>query len=447
MPHAPQPDAKTRCLVPALSLGLTALLCCAETTAVRPEYGTGRFDKKSTRPPRVDPTTPPASPTTDVAPTVVVPVPVVEPVEVGPPAIRVRLERVRGRLPFGISGQYRIVNGAAEDASGEGSLTVATGSNLASAFAEARNGTVRINGFDLGRPEVTIVPESAEALSVGKRRYAGSLILRASGEEISALNLVELEDYVVGVLYAEMPDRFANEALRAQAVISRSFALYHAQLGHELRDDQGSQMYVGLERADASARRIVDSTLGEVLTWNGIPIEAYFHSTCGGKTASARAVFGIQVPPPLDQSVACGLCSNAPNFAWTRKITRADLDKLYRGALGANLRVQPSERDGAGRALRVDLLNGDGKVVDRAVADRFRNDYNAGRSLSKQLLSTWWSSVNVDKKTLNITGRGFGHGVGLCQYGAGGYAGQGKSYRDILGHYFPGADLTRLYDL
>lgn len=443
MPHAPQPDYRTRALVPALSLGLTVLLCCAETTAVRQPPAKDRFERK----PRTDAPTPPApeSPgpgaagSTPATPT---------PVALGPPAVKVRLERVKnGRLPFGIEGEYRVFAGALADLEPGSAVSIATGSNLGTAYAEARSGSVRINGFDLARAELTIVPRSEDAVRVGKRRYAGGLVLRASGDEIVAINLVELEDYVVGVLYAEMPDRFANEALRAQAVVSRTFALYHTQQGREMRDDQGSQMYVGLERADDTARRIVDSTLGEVLTFTGIPIESYFHSTCGGRTASARAVFGIQVPPPLDQSVSCGECGDAPNFTWSRKLQRADLDKLYRGALGANLRIAPSDRDAAGRSLRVDLVNGDGKVVDRAVADRFRNDYNSGRSLSKQLLSTWWTDIAVDKKQLAITGRGFGHGVGLCQYGAGGFARRGKSYREILSHYFPGAELIRLYDL
>ena len=77
-----------------------------------------------------------------------------------------------------------------------------------------------------------------------------------------------------------------------------------------------------------------------------------------------------------------------------------------------------------------------------------RNDYNSGKSLSKQLLSTWLVDIRVDKskKALTVKGRGFGHGVGLCQYGAGGMASQGKSYREILGHYFPGAEIQRLYD-
>jgi stage II sporulation protein D len=445
MPHAPQPDAKTRAFVPVLSLGLTALLCCAETAVVVPvTAGTG-LERRRTRPPVAPEQAPlPSDTTTDP----VIPTPVVaEPKPALPQAVRVRLDRVRGkRLAFGISGDYRIFAGALDDPAFGGGGSIATGQNLGAAQAEARNSNVRVNGVDFARDEVTIVPTNVDSLRVGGRRYAGALILRANGDELTAINLVDLEEYVYGVLYAEMPERFANEALRAQAVVSRSFALFHAAQGRELRDDQGSQVYTGLDKVDASARRIVDSTFGEVLTFNGIPIETYFHSTCGGRTSSARDVFGIQAPPPLCNAVICGGCADSPNFSWSRKVARADLDKLYRGALGSNLRFTAAELDAASRAVRVELLNSDGKVVDRVVADRFRNDFNEGRPLAKQLLSTRWTEILVDKKFLDVRGRGFGHGVGLCQYGSGGLARQGLSYRAILSRYFPGADLQRLYD-
>lgn len=458
MPHQPQPDSRTRALVPVLSFSLTAILCCAETTVTRPTVSTGRLDRSARSEPRIPETTPlpldsdslPTPPVETTPPPVPTPS---APIPTEPPAVRVRLERVRSpnRLPFGVRGDYRIVAGAMNDLVADSAPVVASGNNLGSAYASANNGSVRINGHDLDRSEVTILPLRPSldgALSVGSRRYAGGLILRASGNELVAVNLVELEDYVLGVVYAEMPERFANEALRSQAVVSRTFALFHAQQGHELRDDQGSQVYVGMELVDPLLRRIVDSTAGEILTYQGIPFESYFHSTCGGRTSSARDVFGINAPPPLTQGAVCTTCGRSPHATWTRTIARADIDKLYRGAFGNNLRFEMGDADKAGRAVRFEVISSEGKVVDRPIADRMRNDYNSGKSLSKQLLSTWLVDIRVDKskKALTVKGRGFGHGVGLCQYGAGGMASQGKSYREILGHYFPGAEIQRLYD-
>jgi stage II sporulation protein D len=275
---------------------------------------------------------------------------------------------------------------------------------------------------------------------------ARCIVLEALDGELAALNVVDLEDYVAGVLYAEMPDRFAVEALRAQAVVTRSYAVYHTLAGRDLRDDQGSQVYAGLERVDATARRVVDSTLGEILTFDGIPLESYFHSTCGGSTSSARAVFGIAAPPPIDRAVRCEDCRTAPNFSWTRRIARSDLDRLYKNALGTALRFVPLDRDDAGRSTRFEIFRSDGKSVDRPIADRLRNDFNAGKPLGKQLLSTMVTSVKVDGKNLLVEGRGFGHGVGLCQYGAGGAAARGATYRDILARYYPGATLRRLHE-
>ncbi len=434
---------KTRALVPALSLGLTTLLCCAETAVVKQAPSAESRGVRKTPPA-------PEIPTENVAPPPAAEVPIappVKPIDLGPPAVRVRLDQARnGALEFGLKSAYRIYAGALDDPDAEGRTPIASGANLRSALADSFGSTVRVNGFDLKQREVTILPDDPESLRVGKRRYAGGLILRGNGTEITAINLVTLEDYVLGVLYAEMPERFANEALRAQAVVSRSFALYHAQQGHELRDDQGSQVYVGLELSDDTARRIVESTLGEVLTWNGAPFEAYFHSTCGGRTASARSVFGIQAPPPLCQSVVCDSCTSSPHFSWTRTLPRTDIDRFYKGAFGSNLRINIADRDEGGRALHFDIIANDGKSVDRPVADRFRNDFNYGRALSKQLLSAWLTDVRVDKKNVTVSGRGFGHGVGLCQYGAGGLAARGRDYRSILNLYFPGAQITRLYD-
>jgi stage II sporulation protein D len=439
MPHAPQPDAATRVLVPALSLGLTTLLCCAESavTTVVPT-APNRF----TRPP---PAT--TAPDAEIAPPVAGEPPTPAPAFVEPSCVRVRLARARApaRIEFGITGAYRAYAGAFADLDPGAAVPIATGSNLQRAFADLTAAGVRINGQLLART-VTIIPEREGALRVGSRRYPGGIVLEALDGELAALNVVDLEDYVAGVLYAEMPDRFAVEALRAQAVVTRSYAVYHTLAGRDLRDDQGSQVYAGLERVDATARRVVDSTLGEILTFDGIPLESYFHSTCGGSTSSARAVFGIAAPPPIDRAVRCDDCRTAPNFSWTRRIARSDLDRLYKNALGTALRFVPLDRDDAGRSTRFEIFRSDGKSVDRPIADRLRNDFNAGKPLGKQLLSTMVTSVKVDGKILLVEGRGFGHGVGLCQYGAGGAAARGATYRDILARYYPGATLRRLHE-
>lgn len=365
-----------------------------------------------------------------------------------PPCVRVRLSRslVAGApLLVTIEGAYAIVAGELESYEDPGGGILAIGEALRRATFSVRDGRISANGVALPAGSVTLLPERDGRLRVGGRRYRGALILRIDANgELRGVNLVDLEDYVAGVVFSEMPERFATEALRAQSVISRSYALYHAARQHELRDDQGSQVYRGIESRDA--RRIADSTRGEVLFFAGDVLEAYFSSTCGGTTASGRDVFHKEVPAPLAQRVECGACGGAPFARWERRIAPAAVAALYRGAHGDRLGFRVAERDAAGRALTIEVLAPSGAVVDHVSSDRFKNDYNAGRSVQAQLLSTWIEIVGTQDREIVVRGRGFGHGVGLCQYGALGLARAGAAYRGILERYYPAAIIHRIYE-
>ncbi|MFH0947082.1 MAG: SpoIID/LytB domain-containing protein, partial [Planctomycetota bacterium] len=296
-------------------------------------------------------------------------------------------------------------------------------------------------------PAILIRPKRGGDLDIAGTRYQGGLLLSAEkGDRLVASNLVEVEEYVAGVLLSEMPERFGQEALRAQAVVARTFALYQSRAGRTLRDDQGSQVYAGLRKVDDEVRRIVHSTMGEVLTFEGEILESYFHSTCGGVTCSAAGVFGIKRPPPLEGGGVCRDCRNSPHYHWTRDIPLACLAELYGGSFGSALELEVESRLPSGRAETLVIRDRSGKKQDRLMADRFRSSFNAGRPLKEQLPSMFIESIERFGSSLRITGKGFGHGVGLCQYGAGGMAGRGAGYREILSRYYPGAVIHRIYD-
>ncbi len=466
--------------MPVLCASLTVLFCCVDA-AVR-DPSTEPLGSQSPSPARVStvsippstadassaPANPPTSPAAsnppdraddDAPATADVPTeqrPIEDALRVtaldfpAPPSIRVHLGSVdaSGIVTFAVKGPYRVVAGELEDLVVRTEIVRARGAKVDRATARlASTGGLNINGVTFSERVLTIVPERDGSLSIGGRAFRGGLVLRNDGKgHVTATNLIDLEEYVAGVLFGEMPERFGVEALKAQATVSRTYALYHFLAGRELADDQGSQVYRGMDRESASARRIVDATRGEVLTWNGQLIQAFFCSTCGGSTACAHEVFGIKVPPPLDAHVTCGGCGDSPNYRWSRKIPLARVGAFYKNAFGASLSIKVDERDAVGRALALSVVDSRDQVVDRPLADRFRNDFNFGKPLSAQFPSTWIESTRRDGANLRVEGRGFGHGVGMCQYGARGLASRGLGYRQILARYYPGTELRGLYD-
>ncbi|MFG0320159.1 MAG: SpoIID/LytB domain-containing protein [Planctomycetota bacterium JB042] len=366
----------------------------------------------------------------------------------GPPTVTVRLVGALGRrtrFTCGVDGPYRLVEGAHDEASA-GRDALAAGDGLSAATVGAADGRVTLNGVPLART-LTLVPERGATVEVGDRRYRGTLVLEAGDDgRVVASNRVDLEEYVAGVLFAEMPERFETAAHRAQTVSVRTYALARTLSGKGLRDDQGSQVYAGVARETEEGRRIVRSTRGEVLTWEGRVFSAYFHSTCGGRTSSARDVFGPDAPPPISASVECGGCDGTRWSRWRRVLRGEDLARLYHGSFGSTLTARVERTDASGRVLSLEVRDAAGEVIDRPVADRFRNDYNRGRPLDESLLSAWFRlRPGGDGATL-AEGRGFGHGVGLCQYGADGLAERGADHRRILATYYPGSRLERAYD-
>ncbi len=443
-------DVVTRSVVPAASLVLTALLGCIDAAmsggaAVRPA-GPRTAARASAPAPALllwsEDT--PAAPAARSAPARAA-----LPVFLEPPTVQVRLASARpGKdLAFSVHGAYRVfeLRGSLED--GARGPLLAAGDGLKRARATAGREGVVMNGELLAGKAVLVCPRNDGGLELDGRRYRGDLALLASpGQELAAVNRVDIEDYVAGVLFGEMPKRFADEALRAQAVAVRTYALYHVLNGRELSDDQGSQVYRGTELETAAARRIADSTAGEVLTHADRLVEAYFHSTCGGATSSAAEVFSVRAAGEVLAGANCASCRVSPHYRWTRGVPLAAIAGLYKGAFGAALTFEVASRDSAGRALEIAVLDAAGARVDLLPADRFRNRYNAGRPLAQQIPSALIDEVRRGGAELRIKGRGFGHGVGLCQYGANGQAHAGASYRAILGCYYPGAEIRRLYD-
>jgi stage II sporulation protein D len=275
---------------------------------------------------------------------------------------------------------------------------------------------------------------SQDFVKVAEQPVRGQIEIRRAGKGLVAINVLPLEDYLAAVLGSEMPKSFPLEALKAQAVAARTYAVrrkieawgkpYH--LGATVLH----QVYGGARAEDERTRQVVAATRGEVLVFKMEPIEAYFHASCGGHTESGEDALGR--PLPYLQSVECS-CASQPNAQWEATLGARDFKGLAQGV--TDLKVL--ERSATGRAMRVELASASGNVVVSGVDLRRVVGYEKIRSLDFE--------AERKGKNLELTGHGHGHGAGMCQWGAKGYAEQGWGYQAILKHYYQGAEIRKMY--
>jgi stage II sporulation protein D len=236
-----------------------------------------------------------------------------------------------------------------------------------------------------------------------------------------------------------MPASFPAEAQRAQAVAARSYALtrkIEAQAANR-RWDIATGVLAQVYRhgaASPSARAATDATAGEVLVAGMDPVEAYFHAACGGTTEAGLPALGRD--HPYLASVECGRCARAPGARWSVRVDARALGAAARLG-GAATEARVSARTPSGRAERVEISAGPRRASMLAIDLRQRLGYDRLPSLAFE--------VRAERGAFFFDGRGRGHGAGLCQWGAAGLAREGKGYREILLHYYPGAEVVRMY--
>jgi stage II sporulation protein D len=259
----------------------------------------------------------------------------------------------------------------------------------------------------------------------------GTLDVKATPRGLLVVNAIPLEDYLAAVLGGEMPPSFPPEALEAQAVAARTYAIERKldQYGraYHLGATVLSQVYGGAGREDPRTRAAVDATRGEILTYDLAPIEAYFHASCGGRTESGKAALGRDLP--YLQPVSCP-CTEDPKTSWNLQLDDAAISREFH-VDADDLKV--AVRSTTGRALALS----DGSHKLDAVTFRRIVGYSKVKSLG--------FVIEHEHGKLELKGRGLGHGAGLCQIGARILAERGWSYTRILEHYYPGAALQHMY--
>lgn len=381
----------------------------------------------------------------------------VRPVQpVGVPTVRVMLTaRAVGAAVVSTSGPYRLIV--------DGKVVHESLAGMAVTEVRRSGQTWQFASLRLAGSQVRMEAVGESLLQYGSLLYRGRFrLLPADGEAIRVVNDLDLESYLAGVLAKELYAGWSLETYRAAAVAARTFAMYQMSRrgpAHacDLGADTFSQVYGGYSAETAKSWQAVQSTRGIVLAHGQPPNERIFltqySSCCGGTVNGAAVLRTADDIEPLRGGQTCNDCDASPRYRWPAvKIAKADLhralSKVYPAAarLGGVSEIRVTATTSYGRAIWVDVLGTRAGAKIRVRAEDIRLALLRGGvrgAAGLYSMNCRMRSAGTDIEFHD--GRGFGHGVGLCQYGAQGKAAKGWSAEAILEFYYPGSQLFRVY--
>lgn len=318
---------------------------------------------------------------------------------------------------------------------------------------------LKIGKRELAAANIEIVPNKSPAVWVGGHQYRGTVRLyRQGGNLVTAVNVLPLEDYVASVVDSEMPAAFPEEARKVQAIVARTYALYQKEVAEraaiaDLFASTRSQKYLGYQYRDGNkllagesqaGRSIAAATRGKICHYRGKIFCTYYCAACGGSTVKGTEVFSDAAPPLV--SVQCDFCGEARLYRWTAEISKTDMQKELEPWLR-----EKGQKPGALKAVSLVRSNAAGGALPEFDLQLDKRSVRISGSELRQILGGHGlyspRFTIADKGRLfEIAGRGHGHGVGLCQWGARGQALEGRKCEQILSYYYPGTTVaTRVW--
>ncbi len=308
------------------------------------------------------------------------------------------------------------------------------------------NLSVSRGGFYFGKEEfsasgIRLETAGDRDLRLNQAQFRGAVdIFKDKSGAMFAVNRIGIEDYLYGVLPHEVAFWWPTEALKAQSVAARTYALYQAQVSRaaefDVKSGTSSQVYGGTAKERFRTNRAVDQTRGQTLTYQGKIFPAYFHATCAGTTAAAKELWKIDLPP-LAGGVKCGYCRISPHYSWEAKIPLSEIEEKmskYGRPAGQVLKIEVISLTPSGRAGSLRITGASQEAV--IAAKDFRVWIGGDRIRSA------YFTVVISDDAAEFQGKGWGHGVGLCQWGAFGQALLGRPYEKILEFYYPGSKIV-----
>jgi stage II sporulation protein D len=313
--------------------------------------------------------------------------------------------------------------------------------------------------------KVTIIPRSKKELLLNGRIFHGIFEFHPlKADSFYTVNMLNIEDYLRGVLQPEIGNRTEEEfeAVKAQAVAARTYAIItkdkYPDYEYDLINDIGDQVYTGVAGEQEITNRATKATHGEVLMYGNGLIDAYYHSTCGGRTDNIEEIWDKGERPYLVGVADSGFCNWSKFFEWSETYPIAEfLDHIRNyvkmangdvGKIGERLsEATISSRTTGGRVKSIQFTTDRGKVVLQK--DQIR--WALGRHGKPGIMPSTNFEITLDRdengavQQVQVSGYGYGHGIGMCQCGAIGMARVGYTYRQILTHYYTGVSIRKLY--
>jgi stage II sporulation protein D len=347
---------------------------------------------------------------------------------------------------------------------GDSFLTLVNKGNTLTITNSGSEVEVQIGGKYFKGEELQLVSGSPDAPVTYKgNSYHGVINIIPDGSELRIINLLSVEQYLKGVIPREMPAGKGNEyyeALKAFAICARTYTVSKIKENKKLFDvfaDTRDQVYGGSKTEKEIINNVVDETRGLVLTYNDKPAVTFYHSTCGGYTEDAKNVFPNMELPYL-KVVKDGdepYCSISPKFTWTEVLSeKSFIQRLVTAKYldGTdyhikNININSTFKSGRINELEIDLSDNYNRIKSiKLYGNNIRYVIRTGDN--KSILESNNFTIKEDSHdNIVINGKGYGHGVGLCQWGALAQSRKGKSYEEILAFYYPGTKIENLNDL
>ncbi len=303
----------------------------------------------------------------------------------------------------------------------------------------SRNKLVINAGSVVGRP--LRVRASDGFIEVNGKKYRGWVELRKKrNARLQIINDLDIEDYLPGVVSSEIPSGWEYEAVKAQAVAARTYALYQKKTAgrrpYHIHATVNDQVYEGRNAERPESIRAVRDTRGMVIVYEGELIPAFYHASCGGHTEDAFELWGIDAP--YLRGVDCE-CQNISRYGlWEKRIGKVQVMKALQKLGRRTDDISGMSIQGitpAGRVKSISVETSRGKITVPAESLR--------AALGNTVLPSVFFELEFEAGEAVFSGRGSGHGVGLCQWGAEEMAGRGYDFKSILSYYYPGTRIQQ----
>ncbi len=350
--------------------------------------------------------------------------------------IRVAILKNVNNFVISVRGKYTIIDPKTQE-------VLSHGRRLSRSRVILRDGGIHIGLSFYARKELRLLLQKDATLerTGKKKRYRGAIDISVNKKgQLLVINAVELEAYIRGVLYHEVSHRWPLEAIKAQAVAARTYALYQAEVNKEgpydVTSDIYSQVYGGRSAERYRTNMAAERTKGQVLLYNGKILPAYFHASCGGHTENVKELWKHDLAPLRGQK--CVYCQLTPHYAWKKNFqSKSVQDKLNKHGYTLELikEIRILSRAKSGRIKDLQITTRDGKTVTLA-GKTFRH------IIGPNELKSNFYDIEMNGYYFDVHGHGWGHGVGMCQWGAYAMSQQRKNYKEILTYYYPGVKIT-----